>query len=150
MSLGRGDATTALGSDGSARGNGGRDVRWGAWVNRVVRSARESAVHQVRETFLPSGYPASVAPRYARYVWLQAVHHGAGAANGVLASTFLLYSVGLGSGAIATAGALSWALKDGLGQLGTLLFARAMAHNFDVYSRGWYLTASALLNSAVA
>lgn len=42
----------------------------------------------------------------------------------VLASTFLLYAVGLGEGAIPTAGALSWVLKDGLGQLGTLLFGR--------------------------
>ncbi len=43
-------------------------------------------------------------------------------ANTVIASTFLLYAVGLGStGAIPTAGALSWVLKDGLGQLGTLV-----------------------------
>ena len=67
----------------------------------------------------------------------------------MLASTFLLYSVGLGAGAIPTAGALHWVLKDGLGQLGTLLFGRAIAHNFDVSSRRWYLLASAKLNVAM-
>ena len=67
----------------------------------------------------------------------------------MLASTFLLYSVGLGAGAIPTAGALSWVLKDGLGQLGTLLFGRLMAHNFDVSSRQWYCLASLKLNVAM-
>jgi hypothetical protein len=80
----------------------------------------------------------------------QALHHTAGAANGVLASTFLLYSVGLGAGAIPTAGALSWILKDGLGQLGTLFFGRAMAHNFDLSSRSWYVAASGKLNLAMS
>ena len=102
-------------------------------------------------TFLPTGYPSTVAPGYLKYVSWQALHHAAGAANGVLASTFLLYAVGLGSaGAIPAAGALNWVLKDGLGQLGTLLFGRAMAHNFDVASRGWYVTASVKLNMAMA
>ena len=68
----------------------------------------------------------------------------------VLASTFMLYSVGLGAGAaIPTAGALNWVLKDGIGQLGTLLFGRFLAHNFDVNSRLWYLLASAKLNLAI-
>lgn len=67
----------------------------------------------------------------------------------VLASTFLLYSVGLGAGAVPTAGALNWVLKDGLGQLGTLLFGKAIAHRFDVSSRAWYLLASLKLNLAM-
>jgi hypothetical protein len=80
----------------------------------------------------------------------QAVHHTCGAANGVLASSFLLYSVGLTAGAaIPTAGALNWALKDGLGQLGTLLFGRAIAHNFDVAARQWYVVAALKLNLAI-
>jgi uncharacterized membrane protein YgcG len=100
-------------------------------------------------TFLPSGYPHTVAPHYLRNTLWQAVHHTCGSVNGVLASTFLLYSVGLGAGAVPTAGALNWVLKDGLGQLGTLLFGKAIAHNFDVSSRAWYLLASAKLNLAM-
>lgn len=40
-------------------------------------------------------------------------------------------------------------LQDGLGQLGTLLFGKAIAHSFDVNARGWYLAASAKLNVAM-
>ena len=36
----------------------------------------------------------------------------------VLSTQALLYSVGLGAGAIPTAAAVNWVLKDGLGQLG--------------------------------
>jgi hypothetical protein len=69
-------------------------------------------------------------------------------ANGVLASTFMLYSVGLGAGAIPTAGALNWVLKDGLGQMGTLLFGKAIAHNFDIHSKTWYFMSFLLLSTA--
>lgn len=98
---------------------------------------------------MPSGYPSTVAPGYLKYASYQAIHHAAGSANGVLASSFLLYSVGLGAGAIPVAGALSWVLKDGLGQLGTLLFGKFMAHNFDLSSKMWYLMASMKLNIAM-
>jgi hypothetical protein len=78
----------------------------------------------------------------------QAVTNFATTANGVLASTFLLYSVGLGAGAIPAAGALNWVLKDGLGQMGTLLFGKAIAHNFDIHSKTWYFMSFLLLSTA--
>jgi hypothetical protein len=62
----------------------------------------------------------------------------------------MLYSIGLGSAAaIPTAGALNWVFKDGLGQLGTLLFGRVIAHRFDIAPRMWYLIASTKLNIAM-
>lgn len=97
---------------------------------------------------LPSGYPSSVGSNYLQYTLWQAVTNFATTANGVLASTFLLYSVGLGAGAIPTAGALNWVLKDGLGQMGTLLFGKAIAHNFDIHSKTWYFMSFALLSTA--
>ncbi|KAJ9516767.1 hypothetical protein QJQ45_027173 [Haematococcus lacustris] len=66
----------------------------------------------------------------------------------VLASTFLLYAVGLGAGAIPTAGALNWVLKDGLGQMGTLVFGKTIAHNFDIHSKSWYFLSMILLQLA--
>jgi hypothetical protein len=81
-------------------------------------------------------------------IGLQAVTNFATTANGVLASTFLLYSVGLGAGAIPTAGALNWVLKDGVGQMGTLLFGKAIAHNFDIHSKTWYFMSFLLLSTA--
>lgn len=110
----------------------------------------EEAIHQLKVTFFPAGYPSSVSPGYARFSGWQALHHAASAANGVIASTFLLYGVGMSAGeAIPTAGALNWVLKDGLGQVGTLLFGRLMAQNFDVNARLWYLAASTKLNIAM-
>lgn len=102
----------------------------------------------LQATFLPAGYPKSVGSNYLQYTLWQAVTNFATTANGVLASTFLLYSVGLGAGAIPTAGALNWVLKDGLGQMGTLLFGKAIAHNFDIHSKTWYFMSFALLSTA--
>eukprot|EP00775_Hariotina_reticulata_P009254 gene9254-9420_t len=108
--------------------------------------------HRVKKvlqaTFLPAGYPTSVGSNYLQYTLWQAVTNFATTANGVLASTFLLYSVGLGAGAIPTAGALNWVLKDGLGQMGTLLFGKAIAHNFDIHSKTWYFMSFLLLSTA--
>jgi hypothetical protein len=106
------------------------------------------ATRQVQAFFLPTGYPNSVGGNYIQYTMWQAVTNFATTANGVLASTFLLYSVGLGAGAIPTAGALNWVLKDGLGQMGTLLFGKAIAHNFDIHSKSWYFLSFVLLSIA--
>jgi len=103
---------------------------------------------QLQAFFLPSGYPDSVGSNYLQYTLWQAVTNFATTANGVLASTFLLYAVGLGAGAIPTAGALNWVLKDGLGQMGTLLFGKAIAHNFDIHSKSWYFLSFVLLSTA--
>lgn len=104
----------------------------------------------VMATFFPVGYPASISDKYLSYMSWQAVHHLAGSANSSLASAFMLYSAGMGSAAaLPTAGAINWLLKDGIGQLGTLLFARFMARDFDSSTRLWYILASLKLNAAI-
>ncbi|KAK2076566.1 hypothetical protein QBZ16_005326 [Prototheca wickerhamii] len=108
-----------------------------------------AVLSQVRATFLPVGYPASVRPGYLSFMGWQAANHVAASANGVLASAGLLYGLGYGSESAAAAGALSWVLKDGLGQLGTLVFGRFIAQDFDVHARRWYLAASVKLDVAV-
>lgn len=47
-----------------------------------------------------------------------------GSANGVLSTQALLYAMGLGAGAIPLAAALNWIIKDGVGQIGGIVFAR--------------------------
>eukprot|EP01134_Creolimax_fragrantissima_P008244 CFRG8244T1 len=100
-------------------------------------------------TFLPAGYPDTVGPSYLRFIEYQALHHVASSVNGVLASTFLLYGVGLGASAAPVAGAMNWVLKDGLGQIGTLMFGKLIAHRFDLNAKTWYLSASLMLNAGV-
>ena len=38
--------------------------------------------------------------------------------------------------------------QDGLGQMGTLLFGKAIAHNFDIHSKTWYFMSFLLLSTA--
>lgn len=126
--------------EGSAQdGKDDQDLR--SRGNQALRRLKS----QLESTFLPVGYPNSVGPNYLEFALWQSVTNFATTANGVLASTFLLYSVGLGAGAIPTAGALNWVLKDGLGQVGTLLFGKAIAHNFDIHSKSWYFLSCVLI-----
>lgn len=59
----------------------------------------------------------------------------------------LLYAVGLGKGAIPTAAAVNWVLKDGLGYLSKILLSKFGRH-FDVNPKGWRLFADLLENTA--
>lgn len=59
----------------------------------------------------------------------------------------LLYAVGLGKGAIPTAAAVNWVLKDGIGYLSKILLSNFGRH-FDVHPKGWRLFADLLENSA--
>ncbi|GLI59514.1 hypothetical protein VaNZ11_001407 [Volvox africanus] len=138
---------------GSVVGSGGgslcttaartEDVPFGTFLYRQVRDT-------ITATFLPAGYPDTTGQNYVRFMTWQGVNNMAMTANTVLASTFMLYAVGLGAGSIPTAGALNWVLKDGMGQLGTLLFGKTIAHNFDVHSKTWFFLSAVMLQAAAA
>lgn len=59
----------------------------------------------------------------------------------------LLYAVGLGKGAIPTAAAINWVLKDGIGYLSKIMLSKYGRH-FDVNPKGWRLFADLLENAA--
>ncbi|GJY27023.1 protein root UVB sensitive 1, chloroplastic [Tanacetum coccineum] len=59
----------------------------------------------------------------------------------------LLYAVGLGKGAIPTAAAVNWVLKDGIGYLSKIFLSKFGRH-FDVNPKGWRLFADFLENAA--
>lgn len=59
----------------------------------------------------------------------------------------MLYAVGLGKGAIPTAAAVNWVLKDGIGYLSKILLSKYGRH-FDVHPKGWRLFADLLENAA--
>jgi hypothetical protein len=103
----------------------------------------------VTEAFLPREYPKSVSKGYLEFVGWQGAHIAAQSASTVLSSSFLLYAVGLGSGSIPVAGALNWVLKDGLGQLGTLVVSKRLAHTFDQHSKAWNVLAALQLDVAI-
>lgn len=65
----------------------------------------------------------------------------------LLSNQALLYAVGLGKGAIPTAAAINWVLKDGIGYLSKILLSKYGRH-FDVNPKGWRLFADLLENAA--
>jgi len=74
--------------------------------------------------FLPARYPYSVCPSYGRYASYCFMGSVAGSSAMVLSTQALLIAVGVGTHSAAPlAGALNWVMKDGIGQLGGVIFA---------------------------
>ncbi|KAJ4850972.1 Protein root UVB sensitive 1, chloroplastic [Turnera subulata] len=96
---------------------------------------------------LPEGFPESVTPDYLDYSLWRGVQGVASQISGVLATQALLYAVGLGKGAIPTAAAINWVLKDGIGYLSKIMLSKYGRH-FDVHPKGWRLFADLLENAA--
>lgn len=103
----------------------------------------------VKTVFLPEGYPESVTKDYLKYTLWRMGQNIASQINGVLTTQALLYAVGLGKGAIPTAAAINWVLKDGVGYLSKILLANYGRH-FDVHPKGWRLLADLLENASYA
>jgi hypothetical protein len=146
---GRSDAAAAAWrvADGLLRPTGGqRAERWWEKVG--------SAGQRVGEQLLPKGYPRSVSSSYLRYSACAAGAAVFSAAGGVLSMQAMLSAVlGLQAGSVgsgAVAATLNWVLKDGLGQLGGVLFAGLVNTRFDRDVKRWRLGAAALLEAANA
>ncbi|CAI9095028.1 OLC1v1030880C1 [Oldenlandia corymbosa var. corymbosa] len=101
----------------------------------------------LKDLMLPEGFPESVTSDYLEYSLWRGVQGVAAQISGVLATQALLYAVGLGKGAIPTAAAVNWVLKDGIGYLSKILFSNFGRH-FDVNPKGWRLFADFLENAA--
>ncbi|KAL7541105.1 hypothetical protein ACHAXR_010638 [Thalassiosira sp. AJA248-18] len=89
--------------------------------------------------FLPARYPHSVCPSYASYASYCFLGSIAGSSAMVLSTQALLIAVGVGTQSAAPmAAALNWVMKDGVGQLGGVIFASQLGKgglDFD-YWRG--------------
>ncbi|WOH11468.1 hypothetical protein DCAR_0830955 [Daucus carota subsp. sativus] len=96
---------------------------------------------------LPEGFPVSVTSDYLDYSLWRSVQGVAAQVSSVLATQALLYAVGLGKGAIPTAAAVNWVLKDGIGYLSKIFLSKFGRH-FDVNPKGWRLFADLLENAA--
>lgn len=96
---------------------------------------------------LPQGYPHSVSPDYMAYSLWRGAQGIASQVSAVLSTQALLYAIGLGKGAIPTAAAINWILKDGIGYLSKILLSKFGRH-FDVNPKGWRLFSDLLENAA--
>ncbi|KAH7687072.1 Root UVB sensitive family protein [Dioscorea alata] len=106
-----------------------------------------SCCEVVSRLLLPEGYPHSVSDDYLEYSLWRGVQGVASQVSGVLSTQALLYAVGLGKGAIPTAAAINWVLKDGIGYLSKIMLSKFGRH-FDVNPKGWRLLADLLENVA--
>ncbi|XP_020553022.1 protein root UVB sensitive 1, chloroplastic isoform X2 [Sesamum indicum] len=130
------------------------ETMWSWWLKRgnskssltledVWMKCRDLATRML----LPEGFPDSVTSDYLEYSLWRGVQGIAAQISGVLATQALLYAVGLGKGAIPTAAAVNWVLKDGIGYLSKIMLSKYGRH-FDVNPKGWRLFADLLENAA--
>ena len=102
-----------------------------------ARTAPVRAFTAVTAYLLPFGYPVTVAPSYTAYASWAFFGMLFSSISGVLSTQALLYAIGLGAGSIPIAAALNWVLKDGLGQVGGVLFAALINNRFDSDPKRW-------------
>ncbi|XP_015691394.2 protein root UVB sensitive 1, chloroplastic [Oryza brachyantha] len=140
VAAGDGSAAKRREEDGAGR------AELSALRRQLERSWRRCSAIAI-QLLLPDGYPHSVSSDYLQYSLWRAVQGVASQISGVLSTQALLYAVGLGKGAIPTAAAVNWVLKDGLGYLSKIMLSKFGRH-FDVNPKGWRLFADLLENTA--
>jgi hypothetical protein len=114
-------------------------------------SAAPSLQKLFTSAFLPSGYPDSVTPDYAAYVRWNAAQALSSYVRGVLASTAVFTSLGVGaSNATALAAATLTAVRDINGTLGGIAFATWQGTSFEPSAKQWRIFADVLNDAAMA
>ncbi|KAJ4789377.1 hypothetical protein LUZ62_040623 [Rhynchospora pubera] len=122
---------------------------------QVEKSPSEDTLAAVpsflKEFVLPAGYPDSVSDDYLEYMLLQFPTNVTGWVCHTLVTSSLLKAVGVGtfagSAAAASAAAIRWVSKDGIGAIGRLLIGARFGNLFDDDPRGWRMYAD-LIGSA--
>ncbi|KAM6550653.1 hypothetical protein CsatB_000461 [Cannabis sativa] len=99
----------------------------------------------VKDFILPAGFPGSVSNDYLQYMLLQFPTNVTGWICHALVTSSLLKAVGVGSfsgsAAAASAAAIRWVSKDGIGAVGRLLIGGRFGNIFDDDPKQWRLYA---------
>jgi Vitamin B6 photo-protection and homoeostasis len=120
-----------------------------SWIHDLI-------FQNVIRHFLPAHYPDSVGPGYARFSMCAFGASVAGSAAMVLSTQTLLLAVGVVGAQTSAAtssimaGALNWVVKDGIGQVGGVVFASHMGQSrrFDDNPKRWRMVAATSLDAA--
>jgi len=94
--------------------------------------------------FLPEGYPETVTSNYLRYTGWNIFQTFCSSALGVLSTQQLLLA--LGANSLTASAALNWVIKDGLGQLGGVVYAGTVGNKFDENPKHYKWMSSLSLN----
>eukprot|EP00347_Sterkiella_histriomuscorum_P003816 403362828 len=124
-------------------------------VHKLHKAQQTNQVNQLNkniynglfETFLPAGYPHTVSSSYLKFTIYSNISAFMYTAMGFLSAQSLFVAIGSTmTQANLAAAAYTWVLKDGLGQLGGILFASRYGRNFDVDIKKWRFMAIFALN----
>lgn len=100
--------------------------------------------------FLPLGYPQSVDSSYLPYQLYDGLQGLCSYWRGVVTTRAVLEAAGVGDAhATAASAAMEWALRDGTGMIGGLLFSYAASTYFDVYVKEFRLFADIINDVAL-
>ncbi|KAK8563878.1 hypothetical protein V6N13_005900 [Hibiscus sabdariffa] len=101
--------------------------------------------HTLKEFILPAGFPGSVSDDYLQYMLLQFPTNVTGWICHTLVTSSLLKAVGVGSfsgtAAAASAAAIRWVSKDGIGAVGRLFIGGRFGNLFDDDPKQWRMYA---------
>eukprot|EP00347_Sterkiella_histriomuscorum_P012381 403368796 len=117
-------------------------ISWGLVKNKIYIG--------LFETFLPVGYPNSVAEGYLKFSIFNNLSALSITAMSFLSAQSLFVAIGSTmTQANLAAAAYTWVLKDGIGQLGAILFASRYGRNFDEDIKKWRFMAMIALNISI-
>jgi len=102
-----------------------------------------SRLRQVgRDLFLPVGYPNSVAEGYLEYQFYDSLQGLCTYLRGVVSTSAVLVAAGVGDAeATAMSAAMTWAIRDGFGMIGGLVFSYKASPHFDAHVKEFRLLA---------
>ncbi len=102
------------------------------------------------ELFLPLGYPHSVDPSYLPYQLYDGLQGLCSYWRGVVATQAVLTAAGVGNAQISAASAaVQWALRDGTGMMGGLVFSYVASRYFDTHVKEFRLFADVINDVAL-
>ncbi len=114
---------------------------------RDIRNLLKSPVKLLTQLFLPIGYPHSVSETYLPYQMYDGLQGLCSYWRGVVSSKAVFEAAGVGnSEATALSAALSWALRDGTGMIGGLLYSYAASSYFDSHAKEFRLYLADVIN----
>mmetsp|Transcript_12 Transcript_12/g.12 ORF Transcript_12/g.12 Transcript_12/m.12 type:complete len:450 (+) Transcript_12:298-1647(+) len=107
--------------------------------------------------FMPAGYPTTIDKGYSQFAISSFFASFSGTSLMILSTHSLLLAVGVGSSTSApAAAALNWVMKDGVGQLGGILFASnigtghsLLGSSFDSDPKRWRMISAIMLDISI-
>jgi hypothetical protein len=142
-----GGASVAAGGDDASKIRAVPSVSPSSSPTRLVRTTIHSTARYFRNIFLPVGYPDTVRLGYWDYQVYDSIQGLCSYLRGVVSSAHVLQAAGVGNAqSTAWGAAVTWALRDGMGLLGGLVFSASVAPLFDSYVKEFRFFADLILD----